>query len=1092
MALPYPEVFRRGYKGEREELARKKGVSAIVICLNFIQLNRPAAWPRGAVLEKSLRKFQWEAVRRFERFLGAWIHVSPIGPSEMGRASSKMESLEEVLTSLESSAHGLDGGQVRYFGMQHAKGGDEGSRLFQLPVVGELQLDSFSTFKPVEPERLSFTGRPVFDPCPFLDPHGKKVFEDPLGCRMSPEDAEGVPPKLKVHCGKGQRVALFKLLDESGRLGVHFPWEVTPLYGSGLFSVVKDQKKDRLIMDSRGANLLERPAQRWIQSLACGEAICKLLMDQEESLRISGNDVRDFYHLFRATASRSKRNVLASAVHAKSIANLSAVKQDHLRHGLVYCSLATLAMGDCQAVELAQTCHLGLALDAGTATEETLLSLRKPLPRAKTMTGLVIDDFITLSRVSAEEDGQTTEAAELAERMQDKYKEVNLIPHEQKAFRDSSEATFWGAEVNGQEGTIRGSLKRAIPLAGIILQMVKIGFATSDLLQTISGSLIALFLYRRRFLSLMDSLFGSYRGCRGREIVRISGRLHDDLLLMVALMPLAVTNLKASVSARITATDASNWGEAAVVAILPGPVSKELYRHVLRKSVWSRLLRPSSAWRRSHGILPAQEELPGEAEQFCSNPLWQVMAESLNYDLLYAKAARGRRHINIGELRAVLRAERLHGRDAPSSREIYGVDSQVAIGTLVKGRSSSPSLNTELVRSLPEMLGYDIYTEVVYFETSCNRADAPTRGREIPSPSRPLPAWWSSLSQCKFEEFDVWLRSHDIHPDQLAGLPPFSELLRGAKKADAEAEEFGKLFSKSGVDRVCQSDSMHVAKVEKEDVEEKREDSVGSKAGTVDADMRSCRGEAESTEAEKGGLTKVPLQKKGAGELSDLVQEKLSRFSSEQVVFGKSRCWPPRSAGYLDLFSGERGVAVALAKLTGRWVLCFDLLHSPLEDLGDRQLRKELETLVEEGTFLGLGGGPVCKSFSMAVTPPIRSAEFPYGKPEVTERMKVSLEEGNDLALWMFSLLQRGLENDIVVCMVGESQQFLDVPGTCLESPDGSLSIPRLLVSRLLQVWNKMEEENKVCKQHPIGWAQDLVLWKPCSSASPRSFPSPW
>ncbi len=85
MALPYPEIFRKGCRGEKEELARKKGVSAIVISLNYIQLNRPATWPVGLVVEKTLRKTQWEAVRRFERFLGAWIRVSPIGPSEMGR-----------------------------------------------------------------------------------------------------------------------------------------------------------------------------------------------------------------------------------------------------------------------------------------------------------------------------------------------------------------------------------------------------------------------------------------------------------------------------------------------------------------------------------------------------------------------------------------------------------------------------------------------------------------------------------------------------------------------------------------------------------------------------------------------------------------------------------------------------------------------------------------------------------------------------------------------------------------------------------------------------------------------------------------------
>lgn len=54
---------------------------------------------------------------------------------------------------------------------------------------------------------------------------------------------------------------------------------------------------------------------------------------------------------------------------------------------LNFLSSCLCEMGDAHAVELAQTCHVGLALDAGTATEETLLSLRKPLPRSRTMNG---------------------------------------------------------------------------------------------------------------------------------------------------------------------------------------------------------------------------------------------------------------------------------------------------------------------------------------------------------------------------------------------------------------------------------------------------------------------------------------------------------------------------------------------------------------------------------------------------------------------------------------------------------------------------------------------------------------------------------
>ena len=58
---------------------------------------------------------------------------------------------------------------------------------------------------------------------------------------------------------------------------------------------------------------------------------------------------------------------------------------------------------------------------------------------------------------------------------------------------------------------MRGALRRAVPLAGIILKMVNVGHSCRELMQVIVGSVISLFLFRRRFLALLDSVFESYR-----------------------------------------------------------------------------------------------------------------------------------------------------------------------------------------------------------------------------------------------------------------------------------------------------------------------------------------------------------------------------------------------------------------------------------------------------------------------------------------------------------------------------------------------------------------------------------------------------
>ena len=51
-------------------------------------------------------------------------------------------------------------------------------------------------------------------------------------------------------------------------------------------------------------------------------------------------------------------------------------------------------------------------------------------------------------------------------------------------------------------------------------------------------------------------------------------------------------------------------------------------------------------------------------------------------------------HINIAELEAFLREEARAGSRRPCHRFVFGLDSQVALGAAVKGRSASPPSTT--------------------------------------------------------------------------------------------------------------------------------------------------------------------------------------------------------------------------------------------------------------------------------------------------------------------------------------------------------------------------------------------------------------
>ena len=142
----------------------------------------------------------------------------------------------------------------------------------------------------------------------------------------------------------------------------------------------------------------------------------------------------------------------------------------------------------------------------------------------------------------------------------------------------------------------------------------------------------------------------------------------------------------------------------------------------------------------------------------------------------------------------------------------------------------------------------------------------------------------------------------------------------------------------------------------------------------------------------------VPVQRPGGADLSESVQA-LLRFFPEQQFLTPSRKPPDLSKrGFLDLYSGSFGVARAVARRTGCWVLTFELCRDASEDLLDAGCQARILELVTAGAFYCVGGGPVCSSMSRAIRPPVRSATHPAGIPECRLAMQEKVRRGNQHA----------------------------------------------------------------------------------------------
>ncbi|CAE7933904.1 unnamed protein product, partial [Symbiodinium necroappetens] len=99
-----------------------------------------------------------------------------------------------------------------------------------------------------------------------------------------------------------------------------------------------------------------------------------------------------------------------------------------------------------------------------------------------------------------------------------------------------------------------------------------------------------------------------------------------------------------------------------------------------------------------------------------------------------AWAWRDKAHINVLEARAFLRALRLRALSCDDQRFVHGLDSHVALGAFLKGRTSSRMLLPAVKRAAALQVAFGLYPGPVFCPTRLNVSDAPTRDRSLPVP----------------------------------------------------------------------------------------------------------------------------------------------------------------------------------------------------------------------------------------------------------------------------------------------------------------------------------------------------------------------
>ena len=142
--------------------------------------------------------------------------------------------------------------------------------------------------------------------------------------------------------------------------------------------------------------------------------------------------------------------------------------------------------------------------------------------------------------------------------------------------------------------------------------------------------------------------------------------------------------------------------------------------------------------------------------QWFEDPEWITeLCDSLPFKEMFRFKFKRPGHININEARTYKSWIKSQAKSEPNTRFVGFLDSRVTIGAAAKGRSSSPALSRILQGCLPYILGSNLYPGGLHCSSGVNRADGPSRDRDVLPPVKEEPEWFQRLRVGDPAQFDL-------------------------------------------------------------------------------------------------------------------------------------------------------------------------------------------------------------------------------------------------------------------------------------------------------------------------------------------------
>ena len=579
--------------------------------------------------------------------------------------------------------------------------------------------------KPVKPDRMSLPSQAgIVDPRQFLKGSHLKQFEDMIEHIPLKEPAE-TPVKgcFKVDCDDMNAV-YHKLL--SSGVAVLLPAELAVkdewgnIITGGLFAVDHKEHSDRIILDRRPFNQLERRLV-WAK-LPHGCLLTQLIVPPGYSIRGSGDDLSNYFYLLKHNQDWLPRNAIGSVFDGEGFEAYGGEKGK--QYLLSFC---VVAMGDLNAVDIAQQVHVEILKDCNCMREGEVLAYKQALPASHCYEGLYIDDHIAiqiLPKKANRKNGRNEKFRDeiIMEDSRAQYAHHNIPTSDKKSFAKAGNFVAWGTEVDSESGRVGTPIRKLRQLGRVLCEIVSLKKVSKKMLQQATGLLIHPLMHRRCLMCLLQETFVWIENMDEHGSQALPPAVREELLWCALCLPVAEANARWPIADRIGCSDASLDGGGRGATLTTPDIAQALYRFSEHRGEHVRL-----DWING-SIAPSShmQSAPSELEDIMNDHRW-ISTESCTFA--------HKQHINILEARMIYRelVDVTHSCTKPL-RCVLLVDSRAAAGAWAKGRSSSKHLNRVLRRSLGWSIAGCKSLHVVWVKSAANPADHPSSGKPIPEP----------------------------------------------------------------------------------------------------------------------------------------------------------------------------------------------------------------------------------------------------------------------------------------------------------------------------------------------------------------------